>query len=89
MSNPPAGEPLATVSSKGQIVIPADIRARLGLRQGSIVRFVMTEDGVRLVAFDGDIRRLKGSLQRPGKPVSVQAMNAAILARRKQLGRKP
>lgn len=32
----------ATMTSKGQITIPAEIRKRLGLKQGDRVEFVMT-----------------------------------------------
>ena len=39
----------ATVSSKGQIVIPVDVRRRLGPTQGSVVRFRISDDGVRLL----------------------------------------
>jgi AbrB family looped-hinge helix DNA binding protein len=37
---PKSTELNATVSSKGQVVIPGDVRRRLGLVQGSILRFV-------------------------------------------------
>lgn len=76
----------ATVSSKGQVVIPGDVRKRLGLTQGSVLRFVLDADGVRLLPAAGDIRRLKGRLARPKKPVSVDDMNRAIADRRAKVG---
>ena len=72
----------ATVSSKSQIVIPSAIRRRLNLVQGSVVRFVVESDGVRLLPEAGDVRRLKGRLTRPPQPVSIEAMNEAISRRR-------
>jgi len=48
----------AKLSSKGQVVIPADVRKRLGLSQGSVLRFQMDADGVRLLPAAGDVRRL-------------------------------
>lgn len=37
---------LATVRKKGQITIPLEMRRQLGLEEGSVVAFVMTEDGI-------------------------------------------
>ena len=39
-------EHCATMSSKGQVVVPSDVRKRLGLVQGSVLRFVLEADGV-------------------------------------------
>ncbi len=75
----------ATVSSKGQVVIPGDVRRRLGLVQGSILRFVVDSDGVRLLPAAGDVRRLKGRLPAPPRTVSVDDMNAAIAERRARI----
>lgn len=77
----------ATVSSKGQVVIPGDVRRRLGLVQGSVLRFVVDADGVRLLPAAGDVRRLKGRLPQPDTPVSVEDMNRAIAERRARTGR--
>ena len=41
---------VATVSSKGQVTLPAAIRKKLGLRKGSKLIFLEEEQGVRLVA---------------------------------------
>lgn len=38
-----------TVSSKGQVVLPAEIRRRLGLMAGTQMEIVEEVDGVRLV----------------------------------------
>ncbi len=76
----------ARLSSKGQVVIPVDVRKRLGLTQGSVLRFVLDDDSVRLLASAGDVRRLKGRLQPPAAPVSVADMNAAIASRRMRIG---
>jgi antitoxin PrlF len=72
----------ATLSSKGQVVVPSDVRKRLGLVQGSVLRFVLDEDGVRLLPAAGDVKRLKGRLPAPPEPVSVDDMNRAVAERR-------
>ena len=77
----------ATVSSKGQVVIPGDVRKRLGLVQGSVLRFVLDADSVRLLPAAGDVRRLKGRLPRPETPVSVDDMDRTIAERRASIGR--
>jgi AbrB family looped-hinge helix DNA binding protein len=38
----------STISSKGQITVPAEIREQLGLRPGTAVRFELREGGVFL-----------------------------------------
>ena len=84
---PKPAEHAATVSSKGQVVIPSDVRKRLGLTQGSILRFVLDDDGVRLLPAAGDVRRLKGRLAKPPRPVSIDDMNRAVAEQRARLGR--
>ena len=77
----------ATVSSRGQTVIPKPVREHLGLRPGDDVEFIVRDDGEVLVKpATEDIRKLKGLLHRAGrKPVSIEAMNTAI--RRRGSGR--
>jgi AbrB family looped-hinge helix DNA binding protein len=81
-----ATELSATVSSKGQVVIPADVRRRLGLVQGSVVRFCMDDEGVRLIPAVGDVRRLKGRVPVPPQPVKLEDMRQAIVERRTRAG---
>ena len=75
------------MSSKGQVVIPGDVRKRLGLVQGSVLRFVLDADGVRLLPAAGDVRRLKGRLPRPTSAVTVDDMNRTMAERRAKIGR--
>ena len=85
---PKAQELSAKLSSKGQVVIPVDVRKRLGLSQGSVLRFQMDADGVRLLAAAGDVRRLKGRLAAPDAPVSIDDMNRTVADRRARISAK-
>lgn len=72
----------ATMTSKGQITIPASVRAALGLDTGSRIEFVETEKGkFAIVPATSPILALKGMLRKPDQPVSVERMNQAIAAR--------
>ena len=69
----------ATITSKGQVTIPKDVRDRLGVHSGDRVEFVETEEGVfQIVAATKDVRCLKGSIPRPEKPVTIEEMKEAI-----------
>jgi len=71
----------ATVTSKGQITIPIDVRTTLGLRPGSRLSFVPTPAGGYEIHAEGaSIRDLKGAVARPSEPVSLQDMDEAIAA---------
>lgn len=70
--------PTATLTSKGQITIPKEVREALGLGTGDRIEFVAEEEGVyRVVPATRDVRALKGLIGKPPKPVSVEAMNRA------------
>ena len=72
----------ATMTSKGQITIPAIVRAALGVEAGDRVEFVEVEPGrFELVAATQPVTALKGLVRKPVLPVTVSAMNAAIAAR--------
>ncbi|NMM26229.1 MAG: AbrB/MazE/SpoVT family DNA-binding domain-containing protein [Glaciimonas sp.] len=69
----------ATVTSKGQVTIPAPVRAALGLESGSRIEFVQTEKGKYLIVpATSSVHNLKGMLRKPVKPVSIEDMNQAI-----------
>ena len=76
----------ATLTSKGQITIPKEVRERLGVEAGDRLEFVEQERGVyRVVAATRDVRNLKGMVPKPRRAVTVEEMNAAV---RKVRGRK-
>ncbi len=69
----------ATVTSKGQVTIPAAIRASLGIDAGSRIEFVEMEKGqFMIVPAVSPIQSLKGMLRKPSTPVSIEQMNIAI-----------
>lgn len=71
----------ATLTSKGQITIPAPIRSALGIETGDRVEFVQIESGrFELVAATQPVTALKGLVNKPKKPVTIEAMNDAIAA---------
>jgi antitoxin PrlF len=71
--------PTATLTSKGQITIPAETRKRLRLVPGSKIDFVQNAAGETVLRTKtGDIRVLRGILKYHGPPVSIEEMNEAI-----------
>ena len=66
-----------TMTTKGQVTVPREIRDRLGLKSGDKMAFTMLSDGT--VVMRPKTRRLAdlaGSLTRPGQPkVAVEDMN--------------
>lgn len=71
--------PVATVTSKGQVTIPKDVREELGIETGSKLRFVRTPEGDFVIKLmTRSVRRLRGSVAYDGPPVSVEQMNADI-----------
>jgi antitoxin PrlF len=73
--------PIGTLTSKGQITIPKQIRERLRLETGRRVEFNVDSKGnVILTPHSKDIRALKGIVRsRPkGRAVSVKEMNDAV-----------
>lgn len=72
----------AKLTSKGQITIPANVRAALGLDAGSRVEFVETGKGqFAIIAATDDVQSLKGMLKKPARPVTIEEMNVAIATR--------
>jgi AbrB family looped-hinge helix DNA binding protein len=72
----------ATITSKGQITIPKDIRALLDLHCGDRINFIVDDSGeVRFVPLVQDVGTLKGIVARPDKAVSIEDMKATVRAR--------
>jgi antitoxin PrlF len=77
--------PTATLTSKGQTVIPKAIREQLGLKPGDTIDFIIQKNGDILIRPAAqDVQKLKGMLHRPGRePVSIEDMNIAIKQRKR------
>jgi antitoxin PrlF len=71
--------PVATLTSKGQITLPMAVRTALGLTAGNQVDFVAVDGSFMVVPVRSDVTSLRGRFAgRVKKPVSIDAMNAAI-----------
>ena len=79
--------PTLAVSSKGQIVLPAAIRRRLGLGAGSRLEVIEQSDGIHLRVEHAmpskDVSALAGMLKAPskGKPRNLLDFDVATLAK--------
>ena len=73
---------LATVTDKGQVTVPKNIRDQLHIETGSKLDFEVEEDGslrVRVLARGSE--NLFGLVHRPGmKSLSVEAIDEGIVA---------
>ena len=83
----------ATLSSKGQITIPAPVREALGVSTGDRVEFVEVTPGrFEFIAATRPVTALKGMFGKPRKMVSIADMNTVIAKRAasaKPLSAKP
>ena len=69
----------STVTSKGQITLPRDVRKALSLSAGDKVDFVEVDGGFKLVPLRNDVRILKGRFAgRVDRPVTLEEMEEAI-----------
>ncbi|MGB6450764.1 MAG: AbrB/MazE/SpoVT family DNA-binding domain-containing protein [Steroidobacteraceae bacterium] len=72
----------ATLTTKGQITIPIEIRQALGLDAGDRVEFVEVESGrFELVPATRSVKSLKGMFGKPRRSVSIEEMNEVIVRR--------
>jgi antitoxin PrlF len=72
----------ATLTTKGQITIPAEVRKNLNVDTGDRVEFVLISPGrYEFVAATQEVTALKGMFGPAKKAVSIEAMNAAITQR--------
>lgn len=73
----------STVSTKGQVTIPASVRRRLRIRQGDEVAFFLQDASVVMILVKKDVEAAFG-LVKATRSVSLNAMERAI---RKRAGR--
>ena len=71
--------PTTTMTSKGQVTIPAATRARLRLVPGSTISFEENAAGETVVRTQTkDIRSLRGFLKYDGPPKSLEEIDGGI-----------
>ncbi len=69
----------STITSKGQITIPKDIRNILNVGKGDRVEFLVDTNGaVTILPVTTDVTALKGLFPKPKKYVSLNNMKNAI-----------
>lgn len=72
----------ATLTSKGQITIPVEVRNELKVDAGDRVEFVQIAPGrYEFVAVTSEVTALKGMFGPAKAVVSIESMNAAIAQR--------
>ena len=72
----------ATLTSKGQITVPAAVRDALGVVVGDRVEFVELSPGrYEFIAATRPVTALKGMFGKPRRAVSIDEMNAVIARR--------
>ncbi len=68
-----------TITSKGQVTIPAGIRELIGLHEGDKLDFHIDADGhLKVDVVGGTLADLKGLLPKPARPLSMEEMEEAI-----------
>ncbi len=76
----------ATVTSKGQVTLPSELRKRLGLHKGSRIRFSMPSSGeakIEAVRYSiNDLWKMADEGDKPEGVMSFEEMNAAKVRRR-------
>ena len=73
---------VATITSKGQITIPREVRILLGLESGDKVDFSFDSKGkVTFIPITKKLSSLKGLVPKPKEPVSLESMKATVKAR--------
>ena len=85
-SQPPSTTLETRVSSKGQVTLPAELRRRLGLEQGSVIRFNVPANGPveveRALWEIEEFWELVDAEPPPKQAMSVEEMDAARARRR-------
>ncbi|NOY64887.1 MAG: AbrB/MazE/SpoVT family DNA-binding domain-containing protein [Nitrospirae bacterium] len=70
---------VATVTSKGQITIPKKVREYLKIESGDKLEFFIEKDGkVTVLPVTESVKKLKGMIRRPRRPVSIERMKKAV-----------
>lgn len=70
---------IASLSSKGQLTLPIEVRRALHLQTGDRLDVVLGDDNrVELIPLSRSVRELKGWLPKPPRPITLEEMDRAI-----------
>ena len=70
----------STLTSKGQLTVPKEVRERLKLKTGDKIQFTINKDGkIELSPVKVRLKDLKGILPPPKKRVTLKDMENAII----------
>ncbi len=67
----------STVTTKGQVTIPIEVRRLLGVNPHDTVAFVVDRDQVRLARTGSVVARTAGAFQAQGSPLTAEQLRAA------------
>ena len=67
-----------TMTSKGQITIPREIREKLQLTSGIKLEFLYKDDYIIMLPINKSMDRLKGILPKPQKTLSLEEMDEIV-----------
>jgi AbrB family looped-hinge helix DNA binding protein len=70
--------PTATVTSKGQVTIPASVRAQLGIEPGTRLSFLPYEDVFIVRPTTDSLASLEGVFSNNGVHASIEDMNETL-----------
>lgn len=70
--------PNTTITSKGQITIPREIRDKMHLSLGSKLEFLCKDDYIIILPVNKSLKKLKGILPKPVKALSCEEMNEIV-----------
>jgi AbrB family looped-hinge helix DNA binding protein len=69
----------ATVTAKGQVTLPVEVRRRLGIRPGIKLEFIVIDDErMEVISVSETVSSLKGMLPKPKKTLSLTDIDKAI-----------
>lgn len=71
-------ESLATITAKGQVTIPVEIRKALGLKPGDKAAFVYDQDGVRIEPSSSTLRLGFGAVKPRKKPEDFKQLRGEV-----------
>ena len=68
----------ATLTSKGQMTIPSDVRSKLKLHAGDTLEVLVKGDVITLIPINKSVKRLEGYLPKPSKALTIEEMDEEI-----------